>query len=103
MAGTAPEYHKQAAQECFELEKEYRVDIWKAIKPLDHPTRHFPPVFRAMAKGEQRTRPSVARLPALLGECFDSVGEDTQPRLREALRVKPSLVAESLEESLDIG
>jgi len=102
MAGTAPEYHKQAAQECFELEKEYRVDIWKAIKPLDHPTRHFP-LFSGQWRRENREFAPVARLPALLGECFDSVGEDTQPRLREALRVKPSLVAESLEESLDIG
>lgn len=67
------------------------------------PDETLPPVLPAMAEGKQRTRPPVARLPALLGECFDSVGEDTQPRLREALRVKPSLVAESLEESRGIG
>jgi secernin len=42
MADTAPEYRKQAARECFELEKEYRVAVWKAIEPLDHPTRHSP-------------------------------------------------------------
>lgn len=40
IAGAAPEYRKQAAQECFKLEKEYRVAVWKAIEPLDHPTRH---------------------------------------------------------------
>jgi len=61
MAGTAPEYHKQAAQECFELEKEYRVDIWKAIKPLDHPTRHLP-LFSGQWRRENREL--VRRWPA---------------------------------------
>lgn len=42
MASAAPEHRKQAALECFELEKEYRLAVWKAIEPLDHPTRHSP-------------------------------------------------------------
>jgi dipeptidase len=42
MTDAAPEYRKQASRECFELEKEYRVAVWKAIEPLDYPTRHSP-------------------------------------------------------------
>ena len=42
MADAALEHRKQAALECFELEKEYRAAVWKAIGPLDHPTRHSP-------------------------------------------------------------
>jgi hypothetical protein len=53
MADTAPEYRKQAARECFELEKEYRAAVWKAIGPLDHPTRHSP-TFSLQWKRENR-------------------------------------------------
>jgi secernin len=53
MADVAPEYRKQAARECFELEKEYRVAVWKAIEPLDHPTRHSP-LFSLQWRGENR-------------------------------------------------
>ena len=56
-----------------------------------------------MAEGEQRARPSVAGLLAVLGKRLDGVGKDAQTRLREALRVEPSLVAESFEESVDVG
>jgi len=63
MAGAAPEYRKQAARECFELEKEYRVAVWKAIEPLDHPTRHSP-VFSLQWRRENRDL--VRRWPAYL-------------------------------------
>ena len=53
MADAAPEYHKQAARECFELEKEYRVSVWKAIEPLDHPTKHSP-LFSLQWRRENR-------------------------------------------------
>ncbi|WP_165848884.1 hypothetical protein, partial [Candidatus Cryosericum odellii] len=53
MTDAAPEYRKQAARECFELEKEYRVAVWKAIEPLDHPTRHSP-VFSMQWRRENR-------------------------------------------------
>jgi hypothetical protein len=53
MAGAAPEYRKHAARECFELEKEYRVAVWKAIEPLDLPTRHSP-VFSMQWRRENR-------------------------------------------------
>ena len=53
MADAAPEYRKQAARECFELEKEYRVAVWKTIEPLDHPTRHSP-LFSMQWRGENR-------------------------------------------------
>jgi hypothetical protein len=53
MADAAPEYRKQAARECFELEKEYRVAVWKAIEPLDHPTRHSP-MFSLQWRRENR-------------------------------------------------
>ncbi len=42
MSDAPPEHRKQAARECFELEKEYRASVWKAIQPLDHPTKHSP-------------------------------------------------------------
>jgi len=53
MADSAPEHHKQAARECFEVEKEYRVAVWKAIGPRDHPTRHSP-LFSLQWRGENR-------------------------------------------------
>ena len=53
MADAAPEHRKQAARECFELEKEYRVAVWKAIEPLDHPTRHSP-MFSLQWRRENR-------------------------------------------------
>jgi hypothetical protein len=53
MADAAPEYRKQAARECFELEKEYRVAVWKAIDPLNHPTRHSP-LFSLQWRGQNR-------------------------------------------------
>src|SRR5664280_3657507 len=55
-----------------------------------------------MAEGEQRTRPSVASLLAVLGKRLDGVSEDAQTRLRKALRTEPGLVTESLEESFNI-
>jgi hypothetical protein len=61
MADAAPEYHKQAARECFELEKEYRVSVWKAIEPLDYPTRHSP-LFSLQWRRENREL--VRRWPA---------------------------------------
>lgn len=61
MAGAAPEYRKQAARECFELEKEYRAAVWKTIEPLDHPTTHSP-VFSLQWRRENREL--VRRWPA---------------------------------------
>jgi hypothetical protein len=61
MADAAPEYRKQAARECFELEKEYRVAVWKVIEPLDYPTRHSP-LFSLQLRGENRKL--VRRWPA---------------------------------------
>lgn len=61
MAAAAPEYRKQAARECFELEKEYRAAVWKAIEPLDHPTRHSP-MFSLQWRRENREL--VRRWPA---------------------------------------
>lgn len=63
VADTAPEYRKQAARECFELEKEYRAAVWKAIGPLDHPTGHSP-AFSLQWKRENRDL--VRRWPTYL-------------------------------------
>jgi hypothetical protein len=63
MTDAAPEYRKQTARECFELEKEYRVAVWKAIEPLDHPTRHSP-VFSLQWRRENRDL--VRQWPAYL-------------------------------------
>ncbi|MCX6085129.1 MAG: hypothetical protein NTX94_01650, partial [Caldiserica bacterium] len=53
MADAAPEHRKQAARECFELEKEYRFAVWKTIEPLNHPTRHSP-LFALQWRRENR-------------------------------------------------
>ena len=53
MISSAPEHRKQAVQECFELEKEYRAAVWKAICALDHPTRHSP-LFSMQWRRENR-------------------------------------------------
>jgi hypothetical protein len=61
MADVARECRRQASRECFELEKEYRVAVWKAIEPLDHPTRHSL-VFSLQWRRENREL--VRRWPA---------------------------------------
>jgi secernin len=61
MAGAAAEHRKQAARECFELEKEYRLAVWKAIQPLNHATKHSP-MFSLQWRRENREL--VRRWPA---------------------------------------